>query len=257
MKTMLRKTLFILLLIVLMAGQKCYALSSSELTPLLITDFANGIIDPWGAQANPGDISVVTDPVGSSIKAMKAHININEDFSKVANGSPRAEILNTKQQFVNDNSYVIIFKTYLPQDFQAELTYTNPHSFFQVHQNISSGSPQLSLQIDKNNYLMTSTSSELANPQYKSVTKIIGTISGDLGKWVEWTILYKPSYSASGQVVIWKNGLIVLVYNGVCAYNGVTGYPKFGLYKWNWKLTPTTTTDITTYFSNIGIYKRK
>lgn len=254
---MLKKILFVLLMIMIIPAQRCFALSSSELIPILTTDFSDGTVNPWGIQANPGDITVVTDPLDATKKAMKATMNINEDFSNVANGAPRAEIAYTKQQLVNDTTYVIMFRTYLPKDFQMESTYSSPHAFFQVHQNIPGGSPQLSLQIDKNQYRMTSNSSESSPSQYAPVIKTIGTINGDLGKWTDWTILYKPSYSTTGQVVVWKNGALVLNYAGVCAYKGLTGYLKFGLYKSAWKTSPTTISNITTYFSNIQILQRK
>lgn len=250
----MKKLLMVLLLIVGTCAMPCSAYTYDT---LIKTDFSDGTVSPWGIQANTGDISVVADPANSAKKVMKAHININEDFTNVVNKTPRAEILYTKQQLVNDSEYVIYFNTYLPQNFQIETTYSNPNSFFQIHQNIQTGSPQLALHIDKNNYVMNSNSSDAANPQYKSVTKTIGSINSDLGKWTEWMILYKPSYSTAGKVVIWKNGVIVLNYSGVCAYSGITGYPKFGIYKWNWQKTPTSTSDITTYFSDIQILQRK
>lgn len=226
-------------------------------TLMLKTDFADKTVKPWAVHANPGDISVVLNPSDYSKKVMKAHINIKEDFSHVVNGAPRAEILNAEAKLKNDFEYIITFNTYLPSDFQIEKTYNNPHCFFQVHQDILSGSPQLSLGIDKYNYRMTSNSSTAVHPEYMPTVRTFGNVNDDLGKWVKWAIYYKPSYSEKGRIIIFKDHKLVLDFKGVTAYDDITGYLKFGLYKWNWQKTPSSTTEITTYFSDINIYKMK
>lgn len=223
-------------------------------TELVKTDFSDSSVMLWKIQANPEDVTVTTNPTNSSKNVLKVHMNINEDFSHVANGSPRAEIVTTKFFLENDSEYLIEFKTYLPDDFRLETSESNPHCFFQVHQNISTGSPQLLLGIDRNEYQMTSDSA-VSFLEHKKVIKYFGNVKKDLGKWVKWTIFYTPSFGENGKVIILKNNRTVLNYKGVCAYNNTAGYLKFGIYKWNWQKTPTTVTDMTTYFSNINIYK--
>lgn len=227
-----------------------------DYTLLLKTDFADKTVKPWDLQANPEDISVVLNPL-SSENVMKAHINVNEDFSHVANGAPRAEIINSKLKFENDSEYIITFNTYLPPNFQIETVSSNPNSFFQIHQDLMYGSPQLALGIDEYNYRMTSNSSGTGFPDYKPVVRLFGNIKDDLGKWVKWSIYYKPSFSPNGRVLIFKDHRLMLDYTGITAYGETTAYSKFGIYKWGWRKAPTTTTDITTYFSDIRIYKKK
>lgn len=228
--------------------------NKQDYTLLLSTDFADGTVNPWGVQANSGDISVVTSPTDSSKKVMKAHINVNEDFSHVANGTPRSELVDHKIVINNDSEYLIKFSTYLPSDFQMENLYSNPHIFFQVLQNVILGSPPLSIGIDKDNYRMASCTGD-GHSKRPAVVKPLGKVTDDLGKWVDWMVFYRPSYSENGKIIIWKNKQVVINYTGFCAYKDVTSYIKTGIYKWDWKKAPTTTTDIIMYFSNINIYK--
>ena len=207
---------------------------------VLYTDFADNTVKPWGIQANSGDIAVVPDPAGISGNVMKVHINVNENYSGVANGVPRAEILSLNNYpawnyyFNNDSEYVIRFKTFLPADFQFETVYSNPHLFVQVHQNLSSGSPQFSIVIDGTNYKFASDSA-LSTADHTEFSRIIGSVSGDLNSWVEWIIFYRPSHDIGGEVIIWKNKQLLYHYKGVCAYSAPQGYLKFGIYKWNWQ----------------------
>ena len=229
---------------------------TEDYTQILNTTFANKTVSPWNIQANEKGITVVPFTFAPTKNVMKAHINVKENFSSLPSGTPRAEILGAGIKLENDSEYIITFNTYLPPDFQIEKTYSNPHSFFQVHQNLLVGSPQLALGIDQDKYRMTSNSSASVHPEYKPTLKMLGNINGDLGKWVKWVIYYKPSYSSSGRVIIFKDKKPLLDFKGVTAYDNVTGYLKFGLYKWNWQKAPTTTNDIVTYFSDIHIYKK-
>lgn len=268
MKNLLRKIVLLILLITFFSNmQKCSAFGiinnlpklqkiKKNSTKLLSVEFWDKNILNWGIQANCGDIVVVSDPINPLKNVMKAHININEDFSRVANGTPRAEILNTKTMLSNDSKYLMEFKTYLPSDFQIEQT-ENRHIFFQVHQKSSLGSPQLSLGIYRNNYRVTSSFSNTPPYKHQALVKDLDLINNDLGKWVQWSIYYRPSYSKNGEIMIWKNNKLILNFKGFCAYEDPLGYLKFGIYKWNWKIGETSTTDIATYFSDIIIYKVK
>jgi len=64
-----------------------------------------------------------------------------------------------------------------------------------------------------------------------------GAISGDKGTWVDWVIHARWDYRAdssggNGLIEIWKNGDLVVNYNGACGYNDDLGvYFKWGLMK--------------------------
>lgn len=262
----LKKYILIFLLGYLLTFLQCECKQISDLqeiknkfSPLVETNFPNMSLKPWRVQANQGDIEIVPNPTKFSKNVMKAHINIDEDFSNIANGSPRAEILDAGVMIINDSEYLIKFKTYLPKDFQFETNYSNPSIFFQVHQqDIYLGSPPFAMEIDKGQYVMTSMTSPVGVPKDFEFSVIpFGKIKNDLGKWVDWKVFYKPSHSERGRVIIWKNGALVLDYTGCCAYNNSTGYLKFGIYKWNWKRVPSTTTDVITYFADIHVCQRK
>lgn len=220
------------------------------MTRLLFSEDFEAGLDNWIKQALEGGVSVVDNPLGSG-KALKSILQYDIDYSNMGFGNaPRAEIARTDYMLQNETAYRLKFKTFLPLNFQLESTYTNRHSFFQIHSTSNTGSPQLSLQIDKNNYVMTS-HSNFTGTLYSE--RIFGLVTDDFGKWVEWDIYYKPSYSENGRVVIDKDGAQVLDYKGYCAYEGLDSYCKFGLYKWNWKLTPTTVTELITYHKDIEI----
>ncbi len=69
-------------------------------------------------------------------------------------------------------------------------------------------------------------------------------------------IYYEPSTKGTGKVIVWKNGTIVQNISGIYTYPNYTGYLKMGIYKWNWQKAPTTTTDLTSYMSDIYIYRK-
>lgn len=227
---------------------------SGENIEILSQDFSDNSLGIWEIQAIKDGITITNDPKNKNKRVMKAHISIREDYSNLLNKTPRAEIFNDKIMLQNGSKYLIKFKTYLPKDFKIEMKDYNQHIFFQVHQNLLEGSPQLSIDIDKDEYKMVSDSA-FSFSEHKQVCKELGKATPDIGKWTDWIVFYEPSYTAEGRIVIWKNNELILDYRGVCAYKDTPGYVKFGLYKWNWQKKPSTVEDIVTYFSDIQVDK--
>jgi len=206
--------------------------------------------DGWGVQANSGDVSAVSNPDGTGGKVIKITASKSENFASVANGTPRAEMLRSNNNFQQGKEYYIHFKLYLPSDYQFDQSGAQ-ESIAQIHQDVSSGPPPFLLGLDGSNYYMYS---EAGNKQYKQV--LFGSASGDRGKWVDWTLHYKPSSSSSGVSQLYKNGTLVQTFNAPNAYpNGTTGYLKLGIYKWAWETNPSSVTSRTRYYDDVDIYQ--
>lgn len=226
------------------------------MTNLLYSEnFLGGISSCWTVQALTNGITVVDNPLGSG-KALRADVQYALDYSGLVSGTPRAEIYHNKILLKNEQFYIIKLKTYLPSDYQIESGTSNPCSLMQIHQNVSYGAPQFSLGINANVYRITSNYDNYATAQnYAETIQSFGTVSSDLGKWVSWEIHYKPSYSVNGRAVVYKDGVKVIDFTGRCAYDGIDGYIKLGIYKSAWKTSSTSTTEITEYFTDIEIYE--
>ncbi|MDD3013295.1 MAG: heparin lyase I family protein [Candidatus Gastranaerophilales bacterium] len=204
--------------------------------------------DGWYIQANPGDIKIVDAPGGKKGKALRVSISKTEDFAGVANGSPRAELLRPRE-FYHGEDYTIKWKTFLPDNFQFDNS-SNEEIITQIHQDAASGSPPFALGLAGNKYFMVSDT-----PLGKQ-KKFFGNAEIDSGKWIDWTLHYKPSFSDEGLSELYKNGQSVAKFVGPNTYpNNDIGYLKIGIYKWFWKKPsyPSKVDSLTIYFDDISI----
>lgn len=219
--------------------------------PISATSFESGTLTAgttyydWYIQSNPGAISRVTAPAGKGGYAAKVSINKSDNFSRVANGSPRAE-LQSKKTLYTGKSYIIEWKTFLPQDFKFD----NPNNrelFMQVHQTSGDGSPPIEIGLSGNKYYYDS--SAFGAP------KTFSDASYDRGKWISWAMKYKPSATGGAVTDIYKNGKLLVSYTGRNVYPTGNGYMKMGIYKWDWRETawPSYVTNRTIYFDDIVI----
>ena len=112
--------------------------------------------------------------------------------------------------------------------------------------------PPISLEIHEsksgigNNYIIgirsdsnkiTSTSGHYERGPYEIIEEFdLGPIIGDLGKWTRWVFQIKWSYRSDGELIVWKDGNIVLErINRPNAYNDEFGpFWKFGVYIPHW-----------------------
>jgi len=219
------------------------------------SNFESGSIQPhprendgWYIQANSGDIKIVDAPGGKKGKALKVSINKNEDFSPVVNGSPRAELLRPRE-FYHGENYIIKWKTFLPEGFQFDYP-SNEEIITQIHQDASSGSPPFAIGLAGDKYFMVS------DTPIGKQKNFFGSAGPDCGKWVTWSLNYKPSFSDEGLIELYKNGKPVAKFVGPSAYPGNdSGYLKIGIYKWFWKKPsyPSKVDSITIYYDEVSI----
>lgn len=217
--------------------------------PISTTNFEFGSITTggsnyydWYVQCNTGDITILPASIG---KVAKVSINKSENFSKVANGSPRAELQNRKILYTGKD-YKIEWKTHLPPDFKFDNP-DNRELFMQIHHTSGDGSPPVEVGLAGNKYYYDTAS--FGAPRKFSDASL------DKGKWVSWVMHYKPSVTGGALTEIYKNGQLLVSYAGKNAYPTGNGYMKLGIYKWDWKNSswPSIVTNRTIYFDDAVI----
>ena len=227
--------------------------------PFSTTDFETGTIAggntiyrDWLVQSNTGDIVIAPAPGGKGGNAAKISISKNENFSNVANGSPRAE-LQSEDMLAQNTTYTFSFSTYIPTSTIFDISgYQQRMDFFQTHQNtpdMSNGWAIRGLGLDGSNYYVDDYT--VSNKQ------VLGSASADVGKWVNWLITYKVSPTdGSGLYTITKNGTQIYSDTRRTFYSGQSPiYCKFGIYKWDWLNYSTQVSNVTMYFDDIILSK--
>lgn len=229
---------------------------ASTYDALYTSDWADGIPSQVGIQSNPGDISVVADPLVPGRNALRATISRNEDFTNVANGTPRAEVLfPTPVTFAQGKDYLIRWSTFLPTAFAFDSKQLV--IITQIHQSLPTGSPTIALGLLGTQYGISERGG--SNPAVASGGKWLCCADADRGQWVNWTLRYVPDETGRhSSLVLYKNGVSVYAVQGVPnAYaSDQSAYLKMGLYKAGWKSQPSDVDQITMFFGPVYISRR-
>ena len=203
---------------------------------LFQTHFDGGLDEAIGRQAaTPDSLAVVDAPGGRQGRSVRVTMNQTDDFSKVANGSPRVELAFARQFHLEaGKDYLVEWSTFLPHvhAFDAK----QPESIAQIHQSASTGSPPFMLYMKDDHYR----AHIRGGPADRlTITKFdIGSADADRGKWIAWRLHYVPdSTGAKAILQLSKNGTPVAELSGKPnAYADDTkAYWKMGIYKWAWK----------------------
>ncbi|WP_255631419.1 polysaccharide lyase [Caballeronia sp. dw_19] len=223
---------------------------------LYSAEWQDGINAQIGVQANPGDISVVADPVVSGRSALRVSISRNENFANVANGVPRAELLfPAPVTFIQGKDYLIRWSTFLPVGFAFDTKQLV--IITQIHQSLASGSPTIALTLLGNQYTISERGGQ--NPTTVSGGKSLCCADADTGKWVNWALRYIPDETgAHSSVELYKDGQSVYAVQGVPnAYlDDQSAYLKIGLYKSSWVTQPSDVSQITMFFGPVYVSQR-
>jgi len=235
-----------------------YALSQESLltNQVLVDDnWKDGIPKPIELEARIGGIEKIKGSDGRN--AIRATVTKDADYSRIANGSARAEIQFSNQfRFQQGDNYIIQWSTYIPTDFEKD---DNKFVIFtQIHQGERAGPPTLAMTILGDNYAISQRGGE--NPMQISAGKKFCCISSDVGRWVNWTLDYTPSSDSKNSMTkLWKDG--IEVFNEVGKPNAYDGdnsaYMKFGLYKPHWNEGDSNSADVSILFGPIKITKNK
>jgi hypothetical protein len=149
----------------------------------------------------------------------------------------------------------------IPND-PAWLNDPKAESIWQFHDKSSgcSASPPLNIEIRNSTYYIDTRYSTadycVTGNRIERTPVAIGSINGDKGKWVRWTINYYPIANNTGYIYVYKDG--VEVFKLVNAYTNYVGsqfpYFKIGVYKWTWTSSGSTSTRRTLYVDDLKIY---
>jgi hypothetical protein len=204
--------------------------------------------------ARSDDITIVADPAVQGGKALQIRMDRDEDFSNVANGSPRAEIIFPPEvRFVSGGEYSVKWSTYLPDSFvsdpEQELVIT------QIHQGSLSGPPPVMLTLRGDKYVFVTRGGEHARTNSQTVC----CATSDIGKWVHWSLHYVPDPSGVRALTqLSKDGRPISAASGDAnAYaDGKPAYLKMGLYKYRWHLDPSNVDTIAMLYGPVSISER-
>jgi hypothetical protein len=180
----------------------------------------------------------------------------SEDFSKVANGVPRAELIFPEAvSFLQGPDYLLRWSTFVPEGFTFDTR--QAVIITQVHQGKWTGGPTIALSLQGNRYAISERGG--TNTTTVSAGKWLCCADADKGKWVNWALRYiadDSGHHASTQ--LWKDGRSVFASQGVAnAYMGVQdAYLKMGLYKAAWSSSPSDVSDITLFFGPVSVSKK-
>lgn len=222
------------------------------------TDFAKGIdrgLALHGARSD--SLSVVTDPTTESSKVLRATMKRSDDFSRVANKAPRAEVsFGGRMRFEAGKDYWINWSILIPKSYVLDSQ--QPEGISQIHQGPNMGTPPFGLSLVNGHYQVDLRSGDAGDkpPEHHD----IGSVRDDLGKWVKWGLHYRPDPSGrNGISEVYKDGKLVLRRNGTPnAYpNDSQAYFKIGIYKWWWNTKPSDATERTLFFGDVTFSAKK
>ncbi|MGZ3238227.1 MAG: heparin lyase I family protein [Burkholderiaceae bacterium] len=227
--------------------------SSNGFRSIYQTGFQTGIDNGLMLQQpNANSIQIAQSPCSPNRNSLRVAMRRQDDYSRVANGVPRAEVnFFGRFTFQMRQEYRVNWSTCLPPDFQFDSQ--QPEGITQIHSGQPQGSPPFGLTLVGARY-----EAQLRNGSHTQ-TFNIGSANSDRGRWVHWTLHYRPDSSGTNAISeLEKDGAIVMSANGQPnAYpNDSRGYLKVGIYKWWWKDRPSDVTERTMYFGDIVVEGR-
>jgi Polysaccharide lyase len=238
-------------------GEPAPDAASNAYRTVFATDWKAGFDPRLGFQsASPADITVVTDPLASTSKAVRISIDRSADFSRVANGSPRTEMVFSRiVRFVPGHDYVIRWSTYIPEDFSFDPD--EVEVITQIHHGgWPLGAPPIMLTIAGSDYTFSERGGE--HTEHGRGPRIC-CASSDKGRWVNWMLHYVPDASGHDATTeLWKDGAKVFLSKGKPnAYpDDREAYLKLGFYKAGWRLAPSRVERLLLFYGPLSIAVR-
>ncbi len=224
---------------------------------LFSTNWAHGFDPAIDIQSsNARDLVVVNDPLSPDRHAVKVNIQRGEDYSHVANGTPRGELVFARAaEIVSGHEYRIEWSTLLPADFVSDDE--QMQIIMQIHQTDTwVGSPPIMLQLQGSDYLFSERGG-LDTRQSHNI--LLHGADADRGKWVHWLLSYRPdSTGERAQTELWKNGQQVFASRGhQNAYPEERhAYLKLGVYKPSWQTFRSKVSETGLFYGPVSISVR-
>lgn len=227
---------------------------SGAYTILYRSAWRDGIDPRLTIQApEPDSVSTVAMPQFNGV-ALKTTMRRSDNFSRVASGTPRVEIVFAPVvHFAVGKEYEVRWSTMIPAGYPLDTR--QPEIITQLHQGGFTGSPPFALMLAGDHYQVDVRGA--ASGASRSVT--FGTPAADAGKAISWLLRYRPDDEGTNALTeLYKDGVRVVHSVGMAnAYPGdKDAYLKIGIYKWWWKTRPSDVSDRTMYYGNVEIAER-
>jgi hypothetical protein len=222
-------------------------------TVLYRSAWRDGLDPRLSVQApEPDSISTVAIPEFDA-SFLKISMRRSEDFSRVANGTPRAEVVfGAVAHFALGKEYEVRWSTMTPPNYKLDSL--QPEIITQVHQSSNTGSPPFSLMLGGGHYQV-----EVRGGEHAVRSFSFGTPVSDEGKVVNWVLRYRPDDKGAGAITdLFKDG--VRVVNAIGLPNSYpdekSAYLKIGVYKWWWITRPSDVSERTMYYGDVEIIEK-
>ncbi|WP_144148440.1 heparin lyase I family protein [Paraburkholderia sp. BCC1884] len=198
----------------------------------------------------PDAIATVAMPQFHGV-ALKATMRRADDFTHVANGTPRAEVVFARDaHFAVGKDYEVRWSTMIPPAYRLDSQ--QPEIITQLHQSGFTGSPPFALMLSGGHYQVDVRGG--AGTPSQSYT--FGTPAADAGRVVTWRLHYRPDDQGTRALTdLYKDGVRVVHSMGrPNAYPGdQNAYLKIGIYKWWWQTRPSDVDERTMYYGDVEI----
>lgn len=225
-------------------------------------DCADGMhptIKGWGLQGNDSSIAVTSQISRSGKKSLKISFTKSQWFRNSRTNNRRAEILSDELKGMDlGKDWWVGFSEYIPADWEDDLK-RNSDIVWQFHGAPSGpggASPPLAAYVEQG--IMTIVTRVGRRPSKLGDGETLAQFPIPKGKWTDWVIKVNFDYD-KGSVKIWKDGNVVVDYNGPNIYqwtqqkNEEGPYMKFGVYKPSWREYPTVATKRELFIDDITI----
>ncbi|WP_322105697.1 heparin lyase I family protein [Paraburkholderia sp. J41] len=240
------------------AGQQGAPSDNSFGTSMVEANWRDGLDRMVSPQANPGSITFVSDPIDSSRQVLRVTIARGEDYTHVANGVPRAEVLfHEPATFAQGVDYLVKWSTFIPRDFEFDSKQMVIVSQILTSATVGGHGPTVALTLLGTDYYISTRGG--VNVQKTTAGAKLCCADSDQGKWVNWTLRYIPDDTGRRSLTqLWKNGRSVFRSDHVAnAYVGDQhAYLKIGLYKAGWKKEPSDAEVQTLLYGPVSISRR-
>lgn len=239
---------------------------TSKANELMFYDgFENGLI-PYGergANWKPVNVNlaqVVSSPARAGGKAVQFTTSYNSSSANAPGVELRLNSPDEVNHFDLHKGYWYGFSIYLPNNFKVnDQTEILQQFFAPPDESIGESwvrNPPFSLRTNGTRWAVTvrADSDRLTKKNDYDVDKTWDLGPWEDGKWTDWVYYIKWSYEDDGIIRIWRDGQLVLDYQGPNTYNDEMGpYWKMGIYEWYWRTGPTAVTSRTVYFDELRI----
>lgn len=252
----IKRTSILTVCILIIQGTPFAAAQENTTKLLFVGDFerSNSLdaLGDTGLEHTLKKVEIVSHPVRHGRGALK--LTLERD----APGDPKAYrtdfwIRGMSQAFRMGGEYWYGFSIMLPDDFQPDAL---GELFAQWINPKVGGAPSLAVYIYEDSYQIRKRWEE-GNTIHRTLWR--GSVSSDLGEWVDWVFRVRWSDGEDGLLEAWKNGHLIISDTGpnTARAGDYAPYFKFGIYKFPWRQSaqeaPSWVTHRTLYIDEIRI----